>query len=53
MGRFGCAECPHPPVCHGDEDVVFRVRGKNIDGEQIDVAAAVLNATTIKIITVI
>jgi hypothetical protein len=19
MGRFGCAECPHPPVCHGDE----------------------------------
>jgi hypothetical protein len=19
MGRFGCAECPHTPVCHGDE----------------------------------
>ncbi len=35
------------------EDVVFRVRGKNIDGEQIEVAAAVLNATTIKIVTVI
>jgi hypothetical protein len=35
------------------EDIVFRVRGKNIDGEQIEVAAAVLNATTIKVVTVI
>jgi hypothetical protein len=35
------------------EDIVFRVRGKNIDGEDIEVAAAVLNATTIKVVTVI
>ncbi len=35
------------------EDVVFRVRGRNIDGEPIEVAAAVLNATTIKVVTVI
>jgi hypothetical protein len=35
------------------EDVVFRVVGKNIDDETIEVAAAVLNGTTIKIVTVI
>jgi hypothetical protein len=35
------------------EDIVFRVVGKNIDGERIEVAAAVLNETTIKIVTVI
>jgi hypothetical protein len=35
------------------EDIVFRVEGKNIDGEEIEVAAAVLNSTTIKVVTVI
>jgi hypothetical protein len=35
------------------EDIVFRVRGKNIDGEWIEVAAAVLNDNSIKVITVI
>lgn len=35
------------------EDIVFRVVGKNIDGERIEVAAAVLNDTSIKVITVI
>lgn len=35
------------------EDIVFRVRGKNIDGEEIEIAAAVLNSKAIKIVTVI
>ena len=35
------------------EDIVFRVRGKNIDGEEIEIAAAVLNDNAIKIVTVI
>jgi len=35
------------------EDIVFRVVGKSIDGETIEVAAAVLNDTTIKVVTVI
>jgi len=35
------------------EDIVYRCKGQNIDGEEIEVAAAVLNDTTIKIVTVI
>jgi hypothetical protein len=36
------------------EDVVFRVRSTNIDGEKLEVAAAVYERTiTIKVITVI
>jgi hypothetical protein len=36
------------------DDIVFRVKGENIDGEPIEVAAAVNERnTTIKIVTVI
>jgi hypothetical protein len=36
------------------EDVVFRVRGENVDGERLEVAAAVNGSTvTVKIVTVI
>jgi hypothetical protein len=36
------------------EDVVFRVRGRNVDGEKLEVAAAVYERIiTIKVVTVI